>query len=1196
MTDKSERIYKQLNLHEHILQRPNIYIGSIENESINHYTYEDGKIVKKNFIYNQGLIKIISEIIENSTDESVRSQSCNIIKVNINKDTGKISVYNNGEDGIAIKIHDKEKKMYLPEFLFSELLTSSNYVDEQTDSLIGINGIGAKATNIFSILFEVEIVDKSRGLKYIQIFENNMKIKSKPKITRFLDPGKISSYTKITFIPDYRKFNLENLTDDIINLIHKKVIDISLCSKPELRVYFNDEIINVKTVNDYIDLYLPNILSSNKVIATLNSNWKIGLIYTPNSDFQQISFVNNAITIDGGTHVNYILNSVVKYLTEIIKNKIKNANVRASYVSDNITLFVIANLKNPTFDSQSKTRLKTRITTSHVTIPQLVLQQIEKTGIVQYIMDLIQIRKQMDLKKTDGKKSRKVDVDKYIPANKAGTAQSSKCRLIITEGDSAKTFAMHGRQIIGFDYYGIYPIRGKMLNVRDVSADKVIANKEISDIKTILGIKHGRKYNSENIKELNYGGMLILTDQDLDGYHIKGLVINFIHTFWRELLQVEGFFQTIQTPIIKVKRNIKNPKPNDAITFYSMNAYNDWSKKIGGDINKWTVKYYKGLGTSDENEAKECFKDFNKKILNFKWEDIKINSISSSELQNGSNDTSNISKEDIIISTETDSSDIIKRPKRIRKKQQIIDNPTISDQAILLAFSKYHVNDRKRWLEKYDRNIVTTFDNQEIPFSDFINKELIHFSNYDNIRSIPSLCDGLKPSQRKALYTALTRDNKFKEIKVVDLSSKARVKTQYLHGPESMEGTIVKMAQTFVGSNNINLLCPKGNFGTRRQGGEDAAATRYINTCLEKITLFIFRQEDNVILHYLEEEGQQVEPSVYYPIIPICLVNGAHGIGTGFSTDIPMFNPIDIIDNLIFMLDNKDEQKKELIPWYRGFNGEIIRKDDVTYISKGIYEIINKRNENKIYIKELPIEIWTDNYYKVMKEKEYIKDYENNSDPNSVKIIFSFEQGSIQQFVKDDNIEEKLKITTQIKLTNMTLYNEKGVIEKYNTIDDILISFYNVRLLKYKERKDKYLKILNNQLNILKYKIKFIRDYISKQIIIEKRKKAEIMKQLEILKYPKLSADINALDSTASLVSNNTDIEDNKENGKISYKSYSYITEMKLFNLTEEKIKELEKQIEDKEYETNKYTNTSIYDLWKSELIQLREYYIKWIK
>ena len=176
-------------------------------------------------------------------------------------------------------------------------------------------------------------------------------------------------------------------------------------------------------------------------------------------------------------------------------------------------------------------------------------------------------------------------------------------------------------------------------------------------------------------------------------------------------------------------------------------------------------------------------------------------------------------------------------------------------------------------------------NSNKVSHKDFINKEMIHFSIYDCERSIPNLMDGLKTSLRKILYSSFKK-NLTTEIKVAQFSGYVSEQSGYHHGEASLNGAIVGMAQDYVGSNNINLLLPNGQFGTRLQGGKDSASERYIFTQLNQITRYIYRKEDDPVLEYLEDDGDPVEPRYYVPIVPMVLVNGGKGIGTGFSTDI----------------------------------------------------------------------------------------------------------------------------------------------------------------------------------------------------------------------------------------------------------------------------------------------------------------------
>ena len=211
-------------------------------------------------------------------------------------------------------------------------------------------------------------------------------------------------------------------------------------------------------------------------------------------------------------------------------------------------------------------------------------------------------------KKTDGKKTGNIrGIPKLEDANWAGTKNSSECKLILTEGDSAKAFAMAGRAIVGNDKYGIFPLKGKLLNVRDASPKQLMDNEEIKNIKQILGLQQGKTYNSVN--DLRYGGIILLTDQDVDGFHIKGLLINCLHYFWPSLVKLNEFIHALATPIVKVSKN------KDSTSFYNLTDYDSWRNE--NTTKGWTIKYYKGLGTSSSKEAKEYFEDLETKLIKY---------------------------------------------------------------------------------------------------------------------------------------------------------------------------------------------------------------------------------------------------------------------------------------------------------------------------------------------------------------------------------------------------------------------------------------------------------------------------------------------------------------------------------------------------------------------------------------------------
>ena len=255
------------------------------------------------------------------------------------------------------------------------------------------------------------------------------------------------------------------------------------------------------------------------------------------------------------------------------------------------------------------------------------------------------------------------------------------------------------------------------------------------------------------------------------------------------------------------------------------------------------------------------------------------------------------------------------------------------------------MEDRRRIASgQQNANYLYQKDTKKINFTEFVNKELVLFSNLDNERSIPSIVDGFKPGQRKVLFACFKR-NLQKEIKVAQLAGSVAELSAYHHGEASLMSTIINLAQNFVGSNNLNLLMPIGQFGTRLHGGKDAASPRYIFTNLNSLTRLLFNPKDDPLLDYINDDGQRVEPEFYCPILPTVLVNGAEGIGTGYSSKLPNYNVKDIIDNLKRLI--RKEEPMRMKPYYKNFRGTIDRLDDYRYVVNGEVALLEDDSDSK---------------------------------------------------------------------------------------------------------------------------------------------------------------------------------------------------------------------------------------------------------
>ena len=1118
-------------------------------------------IVNKEFEYVPGLRSIIEEILVNAFDnmnrvnqknavEGKKLKKVSYIKVFVNREKGEIAIENDGE-GIDVVMHPTEK-IYVPEMIFGNLLTSGNYNKEEEKITGGKNGYGAKLTNIFSTYFKIETVDRHRKLKYAQVYRDNMSIKEEPLIETY----KEAPFTRITFIPDYKRFCLSGMSEDLELLIKKRAVDMFACSRGQLDIYFNNEKIALKTFTDYMKLYLEPDYPT--VSCKPNDRWEIGACMSPNFQFQQVSFTNGIGTQRGGKHVDYIVKQITKRMAEFI-NKKKKADVKEAFIKDNLMVFVNATIVNPAFDSQTKDTLTTlpKNFGSECIVPDAFIEKLAESGIMDRALALSEFRDNQVLKKTDGvKKQRILNIPKLIDAHYAGTKKGDQCTLILTEGDSAKAMAVAGISVIpnGHALYGVYPLRGKLLNVND-KEDLVIAkNKEICDIKNILALKEDKDY--KDVGELRYGRIMLMTDSDVDGSHIKGLVINFLSK-WPSLMKLTGFVTSLLTPIVKVwKKGAKNGKLTGT-SFYTLSAYNDWIAAHNGGKG-YEIKYYKGLGSSTPQEGKEYFKAF--KIVTYHWD---------------------------VEATKT----------------------------VNMAFSKDMADSRKTWLADYNQDAILDINQSSVSISDFINKDLIHFSNYDNHRSIPSVFDGLKPSLRKIMYCAFKR-NLRSEIKVAQLAGYVSEHGAYHHGEASLNGAIVNLAQNYVGTNNINLLMPEGQFGSRLEGGKDSAAPRYIFTMLSKITNILFNKDDIPLLKRNVDDGELIEPVFYLPTIPIILVNGTVGIGTGWSTNIPQFNPLDIVANIRRLMNG--EELVNMNPWYRGFTGNIIRLSPNKWLTKGVYRIISN---NTLEISELPIGYWTSDFKELldMYEKGYkadlpsggkrggggssgdkassvklpkwaeyteddgklIKSYKNESSEANIKFTLTFDPKIMNKLLSGvdkmglTELEKLFHLSSSMSCCNtMNLYDEHNKLKHFQSPEAILEYYYTLRLTYYELRRLNLIKNLEQDLFLLSTRARFILDVINDVVKVRNVPKAEIVKALEVAKYPKM----------VDGVLTNLDKMTEKQRNDSSYGSYDFLISMPIYNLTKEKVDELLKEKENLETELKIMTEKNDKILWEEDL------------
>lgn len=1094
--------YKQLTDIEHVLKRPDMYVGSYalqERDDTLAVQDEQGNVKLQycHFAVSDAVERLFLEVLTNASDNVIRSRQHGLsdnevggIDVTMTADT--ITVRNYGIP-IILDIHP-QYNMRLPKMIFTLLRSGSNYGDNVSGA--GKYGLGAKLTAVHSTTFTVVVASAYQGKFYRQSWHNNLSYEDPEVFQDYSGP----SYVEVQYTLDFQKLGYKNLqyTEMDYALIHKHVIDASLTSK--IITTFNSVVYDVRDIKKYITLLsnvdpkAHNVLhivpppQASAIQDYTKNYWKhtnmlpsveLCIIETPDNP-ATLAYTNGIPNRCGGVHVEKAIDCTSEVMIKKVNTMFEKIGGRGVLnkkdLRKHITCVVIVRVLNPVFDSQSKTALKS---------PKINIKFNEdeesKFGkfnlLFKRLVAEVEGKALNALKKTDGKRTRHVDVEACEDANYAGTKDSHKCVLMLTEGNSARGYATEALQHVPGkrDYFGTFPLRGKPINTLKADIMSIVGNQVIIDLKEVLGLREGMDYTVDsNYMTLRYGKILIMADADEDGKHIIGLLLNLFHSLYPSLIARE-YIMLLRTPIVRVS------KAKEKLTFFTHKDYEQWMN-VTPTHGKWVHKYLKGLASSTPEEITFDFKD----------------------------------------------------PRYV---QIIYDD--VSDAYLNLAFNDKMSDLRKEWIAVLkDVLYVETWN--RLPISHFVDQELITFARDNLGRNIPRLMDGLKESQRKIVWGMYTYKSwgscgryengrrkigksdiniDAKSIKVHALASHVQENTAYKHGDQCLCNAIIAMAFNFTGSNNIEYFRHDGLFGSRNEIGEDAGSPRYIFCAPSSLLPKMYRFEDFELLQFEIDEGQDQEPKEFPPIIPTLLANGANGIGSGYSTRIPKFNPLDLSNNIKNRLRGIKLQPEPL-PWYRGFKGTITATEinlkngsggieiemdvenengqietvmvtmntGVKYKITGLYHV----RGNSIHITELPIDTSMSKYYAFLKQLVKDKkadDCRNYCGPSSVHFEIIGYKGTPN--------EKDLKLVKTLSTSNMIVLDENDIPKRYSRINDIIEDYYNKRLVLYYKRKQH---LLDEEMKIipeLQEKDRFISDYKSGDIIIKERSTEDIKRQLQ---------------------------------------------------------------------------------------------------
>ena len=1113
--------YEKLDPISHIHRRPDMYIGSTRPRLHNRiWTLHPTEIKikeKQNVNLSEGILRLFIEVLSNAIDNAWRSEShgykMSRIEVHYDESLQKIKIWNDGYP-ISQAMHEKEN-IPIPELIFGHLMTGSNLDDDQKRFSSGRNGLGIKLVNIFSHLFSIELVNEMHQV-YQQEWKHHMRERQEPQ---YRQTQKRPCSTSVEWILDFSKFEVETYDVELIQYFQKLCLDASMLTGKPVR--WNEMKYHCRSFSDYIRHYLPDN-ETEYIVFEMSLGSKrmsqFAIAKNPYKELKEISFVNGICTMEGGVHVDAFEMELFRMLLSRIQSKFskKDSSFNIRDLKPYFMIFVNAWIENPEFGSQSKHKMTGP--PMKIKLEDKWVDKLMKWGWIEQMEDLIRSRELLQLKKTEKKGGRSggfKKIDGLDQANLAGSKKSHLCTLILCEGLSAKTFAvkgiMHGwNGYKGRDYFGIYALRGKLLNVRNATLSNIAQNREITDMIQALNLKYNVDYSKdENFHTLRYGKLMILTDADADGHHICSLIINFIHHLFPSLLRRHGFLCYMMTPVATITFR------QEIDTFYNDRLYQERLSQLKANgISHYKIKYFKGLGTSSDLEIQQTF---GKRVRTFMFEEIQ------------------------------------------------------DSECLQRIFHKLHAQDRKQWLAEYNPSQLWIQNEDTMcSISNYLNQELIQFSLEDCRRSLPNLWDGLKISQRKILYSVFKKHLTAhgKSMKVAQLAGYCAEISNYHHGEQCLFETIIKMAHSFPGSNNIPFLQQDGQFGSRTYGGKDAASARYIFTKMSELTRLLFPEEDDSLLTFAMDDGDFVEPEYYMPILPTILGNGClAGIGTGWSCSVPSFSFLEIAHIIEQWLDgvswDQNETLQQMLPYFHGFKGHIEKISSTKYQSSGILEKCPKRS-NTWKITELPLWCWTNKYKEELEtllEQKKIQGFRNYS--TSDEILFEID-------MEGSPTLESLKLVNSFTISNMVLFVDGNTkLQKMESIQEIFERFCPVRLLFYQRRKDKLLHKFKVDLDTNEAQLRFLREIHDGSIDLYKKSEEWIFQELQRRNYP---SDPSQSPDTCS---------------------YDYLLRLSFRDLTLQKLHQLEKTIETLRSQRDTLQNTTIQELWKHDLQSFRSIYMK---
>jgi DNA topoisomerase-2 len=967
------KIFKHVDAKSHA-KKKTMWGGSFEPSTHHEYIEnENGQYRLTKVRYAASLFKCFDEILVNCVDAFVKNNSNRLkrykvksIVITYDRDTGYITIFNDG-NGIPIgRVKDKDGNIVLvPQLISTEFFAGSNNDEDSGRITGGVNGVGLSMVNNNSEHFILKTTDIPRKKHFSQESHNRMSVIDKASVCSVTsmpvdDPHKVGG-TTVSFLPDYGiyKFDLTKDFDDLNNVFRARALQVAMHTG--LSVTYNGEKLT-SNMSDFASKFMSDGEFTCMTLKHPQYNWDVSIGLSTTGTFESLTVING-VCVKSGKHVRWIQDQVVTGLKSRLERLLKKYKAyKRNMLVNNMFIIISGNIPSPDFTSQNKTEIGG-------SVEKYKLYNIGKSAMTS-IWKVFEPRMCELFLSSESKTTKKStsNVKKYKRATKSGKKRhSANCTLIVCEGDSAESMvdtALRSSKVdMTYEYYGTFNIGGVPMNSRTKSVLKIVKgkrvihrekklvdNERLSSFERVTNLDHSLSYKTaEERSSLYYGHVVAAVDQDLDGIgQILGLLGSHIHRFWPALIE-HGWFQHLETPILRAFP----PRGSKAsvISFYTDDEYRKWATTTKS-ADKWTIKYYKGLATHNNKEAIHMFQHFSKSIITMTLDKEAHKSF---DIYYGNNPN-------------------------LRKKELV--EPPMDVQ-------------------------VETPDGKHVRSISCTSHLKSHTKEFqlDNLkRKLPHVYDGLNPSRRKALCASIKKFmSNNSEIKVFQLAGYIAEQMAYHHGSASLENTIINMCQMFVGANNIPLLLPMSQFGSRGMGGKNAGAPRYIKTKLNRdFVKAMYPSEDTPVLVHTKDEGEYNEPEYYVPVMPMAILESLELPATGWKYEgyardwtVVYTRVVQCIVKYISGNVLRDIRVSDIEPmpfWKGRWTGEV---REVSGHEWSVGDYTYDEHSNTVTVTELPFQVWNENYVTKMSAKPLINKVTDKSTINNIVIVIELKDGAL---------------------------------------------------------------------------------------------------------------------------------------------------------------------------------------------------------